>query len=181
MSTMNRQSINELNLESKNIFRDCLIINQVTDENLEDLDGIVDIAAHIGAKIIRFRYVKGLTEDAIKMGVKEKNLPLLKKKLQTIKDVCKKKGIICTLYRSTYVNCTAPFFFPFIDFKGNLLPCCTMGVPAFDNVLERGFRKAWNGNKMRRWRGLIITKRNPKKCKELCGLPSYLYGAFKME
>lgn len=35
ISTMNRKSISDLKLNEKNIFKDCTIINQVTDENLD--------------------------------------------------------------------------------------------------------------------------------------------------
>lgn len=38
MATMNRQSIEELELEKKSIFSNCLIINQVTNENLNLID-----------------------------------------------------------------------------------------------------------------------------------------------
>ncbi|MEG2247151.1 MAG: glycosyltransferase, partial [Peptostreptococcaceae bacterium] len=35
ISTMNRQSISELKLGEKNIFKDCIIINQITKDNLK--------------------------------------------------------------------------------------------------------------------------------------------------
>lgn len=154
------------------IFETSVGINTViTDANLESLLKLPEIAKEMGAKIIRFRSMKPFGTS--KISEKEhmfEQLPKFEKQsfLKELSQRCDRFNIRYTISVGYYKKCIAPFKEAYIDFKGNMTPCCTICDIFVGNVLESNFRAVWNGKEMRLWRKILSSGSFPPKCREIC-------------
>jgi MoaA/NifB/PqqE/SkfB family radical SAM enzyme len=115
-----------------------------------------------------FYMVRGVTEFA-----KEQELPRTKefatKVYEKAKAACEKYGVnIVEAYPSTWWNeCTAPFFDAYVNYKGELAPCCTLPQIGLEPIGD--LKKAWNGKAMREWRRRLVNNDPPHPlCREIC-------------
>jgi MoaA/NifB/PqqE/SkfB family radical SAM enzyme len=66
--------------------------------------------------------------------------------------------------------CQAPFTEQVsINREGSITPCCAMQSLSLEDVLSQGFRKAWNGPNMRRWRRMMLNQDYGPYCEDWCG------------
>ncbi len=56
-----------------------------------------------------------------------------------------------------------------VNNKGFINPCCTYRNQNLDNVFEMGFKRAWNGPKVKKWRKMMLEQKYPVFCSNWCG------------
>ncbi|MEW6042310.1 MAG: radical SAM protein [Elusimicrobiota bacterium] len=56
-----------------------------------------------------------------------------------------------------------------INNRGYINPCCSYRSKSLDSVIEIGFKEAWNGAKVRKWRRLMLEQKYPEFCSNWCG------------
>ena len=56
-----------------------------------------------------------------------------------------------------------------INHRGFFVPCCIYMDKELDSVKDLGFRRAWNGPEIRRWRAKMLKLEYPHFCQQGCG------------
>ena len=69
-------------------------------------------------------------------------------------------------------RCQEPMRKLYIDFQGNVTPCCRIHHEVFvGNILKEGRDQVWYGPALQRWRRALGRKKeHPKICVERCNL-----------
>jgi radical SAM protein with 4Fe4S-binding SPASM domain len=69
-------------------------------------------------------------------------------------------------------RCFEPFEKIYVDFQGNVTPCCRIHNEVLvGNILRDGLEGSWHGSEMNRWRrDLLRRDRNRRICVERCNL-----------
>ncbi|MFC1705705.1 radical SAM/SPASM domain-containing protein [Planctomycetota bacterium] len=155
------------------------VISTATAESLKRLPEYASRFAN--TERLEFQLVNGfeLTEKAgISMALTERSYEEFR---EVVLDKCERYG-----YRSNleYLSYYPPGFFDrkadhrcgmlmtslvSINTKGYLNPCCTYRELELDSVLELGFRRAWNGPRVRAWRRRMLNQDYGRYCQNWCG------------
>ena len=69
-------------------------------------------------------------------------------------------------------RCFEPFQKIYVDFRGNVTPCCRIHHEVFvGNLLEEGLAGSWYGERMERWRRDLLRRKGHRRiCVERCNL-----------
>jgi MoaA/NifB/PqqE/SkfB family radical SAM enzyme len=69
-------------------------------------------------------------------------------------------------------RCFDPFFKMYVDYRGNVTPCCRIHNEVFvGNILEEGLEGSWYGRAMMIWRRDLLSRRRHRRiCVERCNL-----------
>jgi len=144
------------------------VTTTVSRYNWGSVHKIPDLCAEIGVHTLRllpslpYIYVD-MPESTLTDGQKKQYGDLI----QELKAVCENKGIVFISSPPKVQACKQPFLMAFIDVEGNLTPCCMLEITHMGNVLKDDFKTAWRGEKMNKWRELLLKHQFPKACRDL--------------
>ncbi len=143
--------------------------------NLDAIRDIVGFAKDLGADQLQVMTLKAWS--GVDMG--RSNLTLFRnvdshqiEVFQQINAQAEAAGIsVAISYEPFYGNfCADPWNKPYINPDGQLAPCCTWTTNYLDNVFEVGFKKAWNGPRIRALRKMMLAGYPAAYCYTNCRL-----------
>ena len=144
------------------------VTTTVSRYNWETVHRMPDFCAETGVHTLRLLpslpYIYVDMPESTLMPEQKKDYKLLVKELAA---GCREKGITFISSPHRVPDCKMPFLMSFIDVEGNLTPCCMLEITHMGNALETDFKTVWRGEKLQRWRELLLKHRFPKPCLDL--------------
>ena len=143
--------------------------------NLDSLRGLIPFAMDLGVNHLQIMTLKPWT--GVDLGQTDFTLfhNIDKRQLDTIRELqteAREAGLEFDVsYEPFYGNfCADPWNKPYINPDGQLAPCCTWTTNYLDNVFEVGFKKAWNGPRIRHLRRVMLKGFPGSFCYQNCRL-----------
>jgi MoaA/NifB/PqqE/SkfB family radical SAM enzyme len=143
--------------------------------NLDSLQGLIPFATDLGVNHLQIMTLKPWT--GVDLGQNDFTLfhDIDQRQLDTIRELqaeAKQAGLEFDVsYEPFYGNfCADPWNKPYINPDGALAPCCTWTTNYLDNVFDVGFKKAWNGPRIRHLRQVMLKGFPGSFCYQNCRL-----------
>jgi len=137
------------------------LLGVVMRENIEELPGIVDLAAEWGFDGVVMQHVTHSVEDVPEnfgRSVTEDSFDGEKMLIQEAIDRAKSHGLVHVIHSLDYdkgLNCYWPWSGLYINVDGNVSLCSVTYNPVVGNLIKQDFSQVWNSKVMREWRSKL--------------------------